>query len=85
MDFSVPGLPGKSFKFQLASLIIFFLLQSSVMAVILPHLRDQAMEAIFLTACWKVSWVPPPLPWYSPYSQVMALTSLVQVGLSLST
>ncbi|XP_017498795.2 zinc finger protein 789 [Manis javanica] len=23
------------------------------MAVILPHLRDQAMEAIFLTACWK--------------------------------
>lgn len=50
----------------------FFSLQPSLVAGILPHLRDQAMEAVFLTAPWKVSWVPPPLPHYSLIN--MALT-----------
>lgn len=35
---------------------LFFLFQLSLVARILPHLRNQAMAAVFLTARRKVSW-----------------------------
>ncbi|KAB1263714.1 Zinc finger protein 789 [Camelus dromedarius] len=45
----------------------------SLMAGILPRLSDQAMDAVFLTAWWKVSWFPPPLPWESLSFEDVAL------------
>lgn len=35
--------------------MIVFLLQSRLMAAILPHLQDQDVEAVFVTAGWKES------------------------------
>ena len=65
----------------------FPLLQLSLMAGRLHHLRGQAMEAVFLPALWKVSRVPPPLPWYSLTAgrwRSRGFNSSVQVEPSLS-